>query len=264
MSVLTAVRSASSRETSADVLGSEDYHPPAHPAPRTLADRLAPLWSQVRTSRSCAALAVVDGVAVIAMLLSLRTVPVQGSDAAGLFAARCGLDSYVLGQGTPVVTDLCRAAYTEHAQIMLLSSSIALVATVALLVMQREDPSSGRVVSALRRLVNRVVATPVRAAFLTLSGLMAGVAGVAVWPVSVQLQDQAGPVTAQCGVGYALSGHPNEVVERACQQAYGGRTALLIVCLVLAVAALALALTVTTPQSPSTEVIPERVTDDSD
>src|SRR5207247_583171 len=50
---------------------------------------------------------------------------------------------------------------------------------------------------------------------------------VAARPVRVHATDPSGPLSARCGVGVYLFGHPNAVVERACHESYEGRALVL-------------------------------------
>ena len=258
MSVLTAFRPAS-RTASCELVSPEEYTPPACAAPRTLGDWLAPAWGQIRSTPRLAALAAVDGLACVAAVLALRTVAVHGTDSSGPFAAQCGVGSYVLGQGSPVVRDLCREAYTGHAQVLLLAVSIVLATTLALYAgLSGEDPHAGR----LRNVLAGLAATPARAAAAAVAFVSSAVAGVAVWPVTVHLQDARGALDVQCGLGFSLFGHGNAVVHKACSDAYDGRLTVLVVCTVAVVVAGVLLVLLPGRASAPVNSGPERDDDD--
>src|SRR5581483_6555524 len=68
----------------------------------------------------------------------------------------------------------------------------------------------------------RITATPARAALTTVDVVALAVLVIALRPMTVHAVDTRGSLTAHCGIGFYLFGHPNPVVAQACGRTYRG------------------------------------------
>jgi hypothetical protein len=90
------------------------------------------VWSQLTSTPGRAALATLDGAALLAVIAAAQPITVVTADAAGPLRAHCGLQYYVFGAANSAVGDSCRRAYGSRATFFVIALVLFVVATAAL------------------------------------------------------------------------------------------------------------------------------------
>ncbi|MEY2434439.1 MAG: hypothetical protein QOC92_4164 [Acidimicrobiaceae bacterium] len=212
--------------------GLDGYVPPPYQPPATLDERLAKAWQEITRTPGRAALATFDISALVALLVSLRTIPVTTTDSAGDLRANCGVSLYFGKASNRAVDTACRYAYSSRVPLLFLLALVVLVTTALLI---RTIAKPGRDEARLRRWWRDVTATPARAAMATFdaAALLAVIA--AAQPVDLATADASGPLRVHCGLRYFIIGTDNAAVQDACRRTYGTRAALVLLMLVVLV-----------------------------
>jgi hypothetical protein len=213
--------------------GLDGYVPPPYQPPATLDERLAKAWQEITRTPGRAALTTFDLCAVVALLISLRTISVTTADSAGGLHADCGVSFYFGKASNQAVDTACRYAYSSRLPIVFVLALVVSVTTVVLIRTIAKPAPYDK--ARLRRLWRDVTATPARAALATfdVAALFAVIA--AAQPVDLATADASGPLRAHCGLRYYIVGTDNAAVQDACRRTYGTRAALVLLMLIVLV-----------------------------
>jgi len=223
-----------------DSLDDPAYVPPPYVVPPTVGERTMAAWRAVTATPLSAALATIDLLAIVVLVVALRPVKVEGADARGPLTAHCGIAYYLFGHPNPVVDQGCGRAYGGHADVVFVAALAAITLTSALVVAllrRRRGPDAAP--TALRRVWEEAVSTPGRSALVALAGGMLVVGVLALRTVPARSRDAVGPFTAHCGLSFYIFGQANPVVTHLCRHTYAARAWVLILAVLVIIASAA-------------------------
>ena len=204
----------------------DEYVPPRYDPPPTIGERVIRGWTVITATPGRAALTTVGASAAMVSVLALRPVTGHAADVHGPLVAHCGLGYFVFGHPNPVVRQVCGAAYSGRATV-LLAVGVVLVTVAGALAWtcRRSSAPTSRAV----RTAVKLTGTRGRAALLALAGSALVVWLASLRTVPIRGQDGLGPFAAHCGLSLYVFGDSSHVIQSSCRHAFASHAEILLI-----------------------------------